>query len=201
VLEKPKAIMIFEHTSAQQRALKPQRLSRGMRRGLWVSGLLLAGALWVGLLSSGLSGAPRMIAVARAAPAKKAEKVPRPQVTFTGFHVFADGSSRIWVRLTKAVNVEEHASKGKVIFVLKGAKVPGRNNKNPLITSHFASSVMSARLLATKHDAELVINLKQDVAPKHRVVSRPDGTTSVQIDFPAPSAAPGPAPSAAEVEK
>jgi hypothetical protein len=44
-------------------------------------------------------------------------------------------------------------------------------------------------LLATKHDAELVITLKQDVAPKHRVVSRPDGTISVQIDFPAPSAA------------
>ncbi|HEX2882685.1 MAG TPA: hypothetical protein VHO25_24365, partial [Polyangiaceae bacterium] len=135
-----------------------------------------------------LALAPGAIELAQAAPAKKAEKVPRPQVTFTGFHEFQDGSARIWVRLTKAVNVEEHAAKGKVTFVLKGAKVPGRNNKNPLITSHFTSSVMSARLHATKHDAELVITLKQDVAPKHRVVSRPDGTISVQIDFPAPVA-------------
>jgi hypothetical protein len=116
----------------------------------------------------------------------KKDKAPRPEVTFTGFHVFADGSSRIWVRLTHAVNVEQVSTRGKVTFVLKGAKVPGRNNKNPLNTSHFTSSVMSARLVATKSDTELVINLKQAVIPKHRVVARPDGTTSVQIDFPAP---------------
>jgi hypothetical protein len=188
--------MVPEQTPSR-RTSKPLRLFRGVRKellwaGMSCGGLLLAGALLTGLFSTGVGAVPRMIAVAHAAPAKKAEKVPRPQVTFTGFHVFADGSSRIWVRLTRAVNVEEHASKGKVTFVLKGAKVPGRNNKNPLITSHFSSSVMSARLLATKHDAELVINLKQDVAPKHRVVARPDGSTSVQIDFPAPSDTPAP---------
>jgi hypothetical protein len=148
-----------------------------------VRGVLLGAVLTVGALS--LASGTVELAYAKTT-AKKADKVPRPQVTFTGFHVFDDGSSRIWVRLTKAVNVEEHATRGKVTFVLKGAQVPGRNNKNPLITSHFSSSVMSARLLANKHDAELVVNLKRAVIPKHRVVARPDGTTSVQIDFPAP---------------
>lgn len=148
-----------------------------------VRGVLLAAALAIGALS--LASGTIELAYAKST-AKKADKVPRPQVTFTGFHVFDDGSSRIWVRLTRAVNVEEHATRGKVTFVLKGAEVPGRNNKNPLITSHFTSSVMSARLVANKHDAELVINLKRAVIPKHRVVSRPDGTTSLQIDFPVP---------------
>jgi hypothetical protein len=147
-----------------------------------VRGVLLAAALAVGALAV----VPGTVEPAQAKATKKADKVTRPQVTFTGFHVFDDGSSRIWVRLTKAVTVEEHATRGKVTFVLKGAQVPGRNNKNPLITSHFSSSVMSARLLANKHDTELVINLKRAVIPKHRVVARPDGTTSVQIDFPAP---------------
>jgi hypothetical protein len=147
---------------------------------------VLAGAA---VLFGTLTFAPSIMQSARAETAAqraKAKKGPRPAVTFTGFHVFADGSSRIWVRLTRTVNVEEHATRGKVTFVLKGAVVPGRNNKNPLITRHFTSSVMSARLLATKHDAELVVNLKRAVIPKHRIVSRPDGTTSVQIDFPAP---------------
>jgi len=125
---------------------------------------------------------------AQAAKRDDKDKPARPSVTFTGFHQFADGSSRIWVRLTKAVSVEERPGKEKVVFVLKGAKVPGRNNKNALITSYFTSSVMSARLVPSKHDAELVVTLKQPVNPKHRVVMRPDGTTSVQIDFPAPSA-------------
>jgi hypothetical protein len=167
-----------------EQTLAPRRVLRRPRRlqiALLLGGVALAGlALLPGAIDS---------AHAETAAQKAAKKAPRPQVTFTGFHEFEDGSARIWVRLTKAVNVEEQAAKGKVTFVLKGAKVPGRNNKNPLITSHFTSSVMSARLLATKHDAELVITLKQDVAPKHRVVSRPDGTISVQIDFPAPSAA------------
>ncbi len=173
--------MTPEHTSASQRSTTLLRRSRGLRIGLLLGGVVL-GALAL---------APGAIDLAHAETAaqKAAKKVPRSQVTFTGFHEFEDGSARIWVRLTKAVNVEERAAKGKVTFVLKGAKVPGRNNKNPLITSHFTSSVMSARLLATKHDAELVIALKQDVSPKHRVVSRPDGTISVQIDFPAPTAA------------
>ena len=120
---------------------------------------------------------------------REAGNAGRPMVTFTGFHVFADGSARIWVRLTRGVPVEERAAKGTVTYVLRGARVPGRNNKNPLLTSYFASSVMSARLIPTKHDTELVITLKEAVSPKHRVVERPDGTASVQVDLPAPAAA------------
>lgn len=172
--------MTPEHPSAPRRLTMLLR-SRSLRIGLLLGGVVLGG----------LALAPGAIDLAHAETAaqKAAKKAPRPQVTFTGFHEFEDGSARIWVRLTKAVNVEERTGKSQVTFVLKGAKVPGRNNKNPLLTSHFTSSVMSARLLATKHDAELVVTLKQDVTPKHRIVARPDGTTSVQIDFPAPSAA------------
>lgn len=113
-------------------------------------------------------------------------KSARPQVTFTGFHVFDDGSSRIWVRLTHTVDVQEKLSKGTAVYVLKGALVPGKNNKNPLVTTYFDSAVMKAKLVQNKKDAELVVTLKQEVTPKHRVVSRPDGTSSVQIDFPPP---------------
>jgi hypothetical protein len=103
--------------------------------------------------------------------------------------VFANGSSRIWVKLTSPVVVDVRQAKGAVTFVLRGAKVPSKNDKNPLLTSDFSSPVMSARLVPTKTDAELVVALRENVTPKHRVVKRPDGTVSVQVDFPAPSAA------------
>lgn len=163
--------------SNQQRPQGSRRSTRARK----LSGLAVA---LLGLLLSGVAGGHAFAPPDETVPLARGDA--RSQVTFTGFHVFEDGSSRIWVRLTQAVNVDEKRSKGKVTYVLRGARVPGRNNKNPLITTYFDSAVMNARLIPTKHDAELVVTLKQEVDPKHRVVTRPDGTSSVQIDFPPP---------------
>ncbi|HTM44247.1 MAG TPA: hypothetical protein VL137_04790 [Polyangiaceae bacterium] len=163
------------------------RRTRGMLGASAATGLVTL-ALAIGSAAQPL-GLQASYLAAHKAP--KAPKDVRPAVTFTGFHVFEDGSSRIWVRLTHAVLVEEKPGKGTVTYVLRGAKVPGRNNKNPLLTSHFSSAVMSARLVPTKHDTELVVMLKEAVSPKYRVIERPDKTASVQIDIPAAPAASG----------
>jgi hypothetical protein len=166
---------------------RQQKAARKRNRVSWALGWagLVASAALAGTVSLSEPALGAGLAMGQPA-AEPLAKSARPQVTFTGFHVFDDGSSRIWVRLTHTVDVQEKLSKGTAVYVLKGALVPGKNNKNPLVTTYFDSAVMKAKLVQNKKDAELVVTLKQEVTPKHRVVSRPDGTSSVQIDFPPP---------------
>jgi hypothetical protein len=109
-------------------------------------------------------------------------------VTFAGFHVFDDGTSRIFVKITKDVPVEAKRDGKQVDFLLRGAKVVAKNNKNPLITKEFVSPVMVARLLSEKEGVVLRVELREAVAPTHRVSRHPDGSITLHIDFPAQGA-------------
>lgn len=125
-----------------------------------------------------------------------------PAITFTGFHVFDDGRSRIFVKLTSEVPVEAHYSGRRIEYVFKGAKIPIRNNKNPLITEHFPASIVSARYAADKKgkrrdktaDARLEIVLREESKPAHKVERQGDGTAIFTVDLPKPSTPPPPAP-------
>src|SRR5216683_3180036 len=84
----------------------------------------------------------------RRAAGKKGEGKPRPDApvaTFPGFRLLPDGRSRIFVELSKSVTVDEHRADGLLTFTLHGAQVIVRNNKNALITTHFATPVARAR--------------------------------------------------------
>ena len=70
-----------------------------------------------------------------------------------GFETLADGSSRLFVELTKPVAYETKTAKGTVTYVLKGARVSRRNNTNALVTVHFNTPVTSARLVPHGHDS------------------------------------------------
>src|SRR5262245_58761734 len=59
--------------------------------------------------------------------------------TFPGFRLLPDGRSRIYVELTKQVSVDERRADGMLIYVIHDARVPVRNNRNSLITTHFAT--------------------------------------------------------------
>jgi hypothetical protein len=106
-------------------------------------------------------------------------------VTFAGFHVFDDGTSRIFVKITKDVPVEAKRQGKQVDFLLRGAKVVVKNNKNPLITKEFVSPVMVARLVSEKEGVVLRVELREAVTPTHRVSRHPDGSVTLHIDFPA----------------
>ena len=147
--------------------------------------LLLAGSvLAFGILTTGY-------AVGELSPGPAARPLAaddgRPRVTFAGFHVFESGRSRIFVKLTGDVPVEAKHGGKKAAFVLRGASVGVRNNKNPLLTQHFASSVLSARLVPSDDAVTLSVVLRDSVTPSHRVARHQDGSVTVHFDFPAPS--------------
>src|SRR5579859_2833280 len=108
-----------------------------------------------------------------------------PVATFPGFRLLPGGGSRIYVELTKNVTVDEGKANGALVFKLRGAQVLSRNNKNALITTHFATPVARARLVPAGLDLDLVIDLRKAVEPTHQVVAADNGSVRLEIDFPA----------------
>ena len=135
-------------------------------------------------------------------------------VTFTGFDEQSDGTSRLYVKLSKAVAVETVVSGRHLEYFLPGTTIPIRNNKNPLITRHFGVQVVSAQLVpegATKEKRKtkkrakaknapqalgvrLVVETREPVKPRHRMVKNQDGSAILIVDFPKPSKPPPPEP-------
>lgn len=104
--------------------------------------------------------------------------------TLPGFEEHEDGSTRLFVRLTKNVPVEEQQGKGTLTFVLKGAHVRTRNNTRALETVHFNTPVVRARLVPKKGDLLFVVDLRADVAPTWKIQDEQDKTAILTIDFP-----------------
>jgi hypothetical protein len=103
-----------------------------------------------------------------------------PIATFPGFRMLADGSSQIWVHVTKKVSVTAAATS----LVLVGAHVAVRNNTNALVTEYFDTPLARAKLKSDAAGAQLVLELRENVVIKHRVVDGPAGSMVVYIDLP-----------------
>jgi hypothetical protein len=151
-------------------------------------------------------------------PAPKAKKTKAPkvapsevksEVTFSGFEAFDDGSARLFVKLTREVPVEAKYEGKTVDYLLPGTRIPVRNNKNPLLTRHFGSAVVSARFVAeeapgkrghkghkkkTLGDVHLVVELREALRPAHRIETQPDGSAVLVVDVPKPTTPPPPEP-------
>jgi hypothetical protein len=128
-----------------------------------------------------------------------------PAAVLPGFDSFADGSSRLFVELTKSVPIEERKAAGTITYVMKGTHVNVANNLHSLITVHFNTPVVRARLVPKGGDLLFVVDLRAAVAPTWKLSPAKDGAAILQIDFPAgsylpgdataaPAAAPAPAP-------
>ena len=118
----------------------------------------------------------------------RAEAKPRPDAavaTFPGFRLLPDGRSRIYVELSKSVTVDEHKTDQALTFTLHDAQVLVKNNKNPLITTHFATPVSRARLVPAGVDLNLVLDLRKAQVATHQVVPGDNGSARLEIDFPA----------------
>lgn len=129
-----------------------------------------------------------------------------PHAIMPGFEMLADGSSQLFVELTKPVAYDTKASRGGIVYVLKGARVEKRNNYNPLVTVHFNTPVTSARLVPHGKDLWFVIDLRTSVQPTVTMDAAKDGGAVLRIGFPsgsylpmqkmAPAPAPTPPPAA-----
>lgn len=132
--------------------------------------------------------APKTVAkpTRRASRAAKRTEHTGPVATMPGFTMRADGTSVIFVDLTAPPQVEEHAGKGFVTYVLKGTQVDRANNKNPLETAFYDTPVLRARLrgIPKEDDAELQIELRADVKPTFKVLTE-KGQSRLEVVFPA----------------
>jgi hypothetical protein len=120
----------------------------------------------------------------RRAPAARA-RADVAVATFPGFRLLPDGRSRIYVELTRSVNVTERHAQGTLVYVLRDARVPVRNNRNALITTHFPTPVARARLLSAGVDVELLIDVRKSVSATYKVVPGETGGARLEVDFPA----------------
>jgi hypothetical protein len=130
----------------------------------------------------------------------------RAGVAMSGFETLADGSTRLFVELSKPVAYDTKAARGTITYVLKGARVVRRNNTNPLVTVHFNTPVTSARLVPHGHDLWFVLELRANVQPTVSMDTGKDGTAVMHIELPkgeylpaetsAPAASPQDAPPA-----
>jgi hypothetical protein len=124
-----------------------------------------------------------------------------PNVTYSGFRLLKDGRAVVYVELTGKVQVTVQKQKNLVIYELAGARVSLPNNRNPLITSQFATILESARLVVVKpartgkgkHSrkgesgpprVQLVLRLREDVTPTHTLSERPSGAL-LEVTLPA----------------
>ncbi len=159
------------------------------RRGLLAT---LLGAVLLGSSAEAL-------AKSKSAHAAKHADDGLAQITFAGFRPLPDGRSVVYVELSNQVPVRLERQKGVLIYELSGAKVVLKNNKNPLITSGFVSSLDSARLVEPKAlakrgnkktatpsgNVQLVLRLRADVEPSHAFVQRTGGAV-LEVTLPAP---------------
>lgn len=107
-----------------------------------------------------------------------------PIATLPGFEMLPEGGSRLFVELTKPVQVDERHARGKLVFVLHGAHVAVRNNENPLVTVHFNTPVTRARLVPAGHDLHFVVDLRAAVTPAWKTNAGKEGSFVLTIDFP-----------------
>jgi hypothetical protein len=138
--------------------------------------------------TDGLDGRANMRPRPRLRPAALLHpRVEASIATFPGFRLLPDGKTQLYVELSRPCSVNERRQGGTLIYVLRGARVVAKNNKNALITTHFATPMDRARLRSAGDDLEVVIDLRADVSAAYEVVPSEGGTARLQVTFPAGS--------------
>jgi hypothetical protein len=101
-----------------------------------------------------------------------------------GFEMMPDGSTRLFVELSKPAAFDTKPARGSVTYVLKEARVDRRNNQNPLVTVHFNTPVTSARLVPHGRDLWFVVDLRANVAGSAVMESTKEGAGTLRVTFP-----------------
>jgi hypothetical protein len=127
------------------------------------------------------------VLIASFAAVRGAEAQPPPSVIealMPGFEMMPDGSTRLFVELSKPAAFDTKLARGSVTYVFKEARVERRNNQNPLVTVHFNTPVTSARLVPHGHDLWFVVDLRANVAATATMESTKEGAGTLRVTFP-----------------
>lgn len=156
---------------------------------LWSMPLTPYAATFAAVL--GLAPGLAMAQSQHARPSSRASADERAGVVTSGFETLADGSTRLFVELSKPVAYETKTARSSITYVLKGARVARRNNYNPLVTIHFNTPVTSARLVPHGRDLWFVVELRAQVSPTVAVDAAKDGSAMMRIELPKGQYLPG----------
>jgi hypothetical protein len=115
--------------------------------------------------------------------------------TYPGFKLLRDGTSRVFVEVSKKVDITEHKAQGRVTYRMKGVSAPIRTNRLALLTGFFSTPVGRIQLVEEGSDVDLVIELRAPSDAQHKVIDS-EGGIVLQVDFPKPAGAVGQAPAA-----
>ena len=100
------------------------------------------------------------------------------------FALLLDGTSRITVQLSRKVEFNARATRRRYVVELPNVQVAVGNDMNPLITTHFATPLQDARLIAEKKGARLVIDLRETVTPQVAMKDVTGGTSVLEVVLP-----------------
>jgi hypothetical protein len=116
---------------------------------------------------------------------KEAPVIPpgTPIASFPGFTRLDDGKSRIFVEVSKKVEVVERHGPARLVYRLRGTSVTQRTNGLPLITGFFNTPVERVQLVQNDADVDVVIDLREATEMKSQVIETPRGMV-LWIDFP-----------------
>jgi len=105
-------------------------------------------------------------------------------VTWPGFLMLEDGSSRLFLQTTGPLKIKTLEKKGELHIVLKKTKIYLSNNKNPLVTKFFNTPIETARLKKSGKNAVLIVTWKEKTPYKLSQTTDEDGYHYIFIDFP-----------------
>lgn len=117
--------------------------------------------------------------------AARAAREPKAVLTWPGFQL-TEAGSRIFVQSTRPIEWTRADQDGRVVIVVRNARIHLTNSRRPLVTEHFPTTpVAQAKLERHGRDVHLVIELK--VATIAGVSTRDggDGYWYLYVDFPA----------------
>ena len=100
------------------------------------------------------------------------------------FALGADGTSHITVFLSRKVGFRTESARRSFFVDLDQAQVAVLNDRNPLITTHFATPVEDARLVPHKHGVRLVIDLRESVTPSVSMKDAEAGASVLEVILP-----------------
>ncbi|MBW2277293.1 MAG: hypothetical protein JRF63_07365 [Deltaproteobacteria bacterium] len=111
--------------------------------------------------------------------------LPGTWVTWPGFIMLPDGSSRVFLQTTKPLEYKRADKKNRVTLKLKGAEVFLKNNRNPLVTIHFNTPVRRGYLTSRGGAVEFVLEMKVSATASIAQFADQDGYHYLFVDFPA----------------
>lgn len=106
-------------------------------------------------------------------------------VTWPGFKMNLDGTSRVFVQTTSAVSPQTESAAGQFVLTFANCGVAGANNRLPLETRFFNTPVTRVEVKEERGAVKIVMTLRAGVQPRVSSEAASSGFFFVYIDFPA----------------